>query len=66
MTRYTVKVPPTMEVGSYSTVVSDSYMQTVAQAALQDYNSVRAHDGLSPVSRMPRGTKYTRWTLGKK
>jgi len=49
-----------MEQGSYTTVVSGSYMQSYRAEALQDYNSARAHDGLAPVSRMPKGTKYTR------
>jgi len=60
--RYSVKVPPTNEVGSYATTVSRSGKwgnQTYRQAALQDYNSARAHDGLPPVSRMPSGTSYT-------
>ncbi len=60
MARYRVTVPPTMEQGSYVTDVSDGYHQTIAQAALQDYNGCRAHDGLPPISRMPRGTKYIR------
>lgn len=58
--KYTVNVPPTREQGSYRTVAGASYMQTVQQCALQDYNTARAHDGLPPVSRMPAGTTYTR------
>ncbi len=57
--RYTVKVPPTAEQGSYQTIVSGSRGQTYRAEALQDYNSCRAHDGLPPVSRMPAGTTYT-------
>ena len=34
--RVKVTVPPTMEQGSYTTIVSDGYRQTVPQAALQD------------------------------
>lgn len=60
MARFKVTVPPTMEQGSYVTVVSDGFRQTAAQAALQDYNSARAHDGLPPIRRMPAGTKYVR------
>ncbi len=41
-TKYKVIVPPTMEQGSYTTIVSGGYHQTVPQAALQDYNSCRA------------------------
>ena len=59
---YKVIVPPTMEQGSYSTIVSASYGQTVKQAALWDYNGARAHDGLPPIKRMPAGTKYVKIT----
>lgn len=51
-------VPPTREVGSYSGTCSASYGETLAQSALWDYNSARAHDGLPPLSRMPAGTVY--------
>lgn len=60
--KYTVTVPPTMQVGSYKTTVSSSGKwgtETIAQKALWDYNSCRAHDGLPPLSRMPAGTRYT-------
>ena len=56
--KYEVKVPPTKEQGSYKTTVSGSYGQTYQAEALQDYNSCRAHDGLEPIIRMPRGTQY--------
>ena len=59
---YTVTVPPTAQMGSYKTTVSSSGKwgtETIAQKALWDYNSARAHDGLPPVSRMPAGTRYT-------
>lgn len=56
--RYTVTVPPTREQGSYKCSVSDSRGETRAQAALSDYNSARAHDGLPPLTRMPAGTRY--------
>jgi hypothetical protein len=57
--KYTVKVPPTAQVGSYKTTVTSGRSETPAQQALWDYNSARAHDGLPPVSRMPAGTSYT-------
>lgn len=53
-------VPPTSDVGSYSGTCSAGYYHTPAQDALADYNSARAHDGLSPLRRMPAGTKYHR------
>jgi hypothetical protein len=60
--RVKVTVPPTMEQGSYSMVVSAGgrFSRTVAQEALSDYNSARVHDGLPPLRRMPRGTEYHR------
>jgi len=57
-TVYTVIVPYTMEQGSYTTRVKSTYYETFRQAALQDYNSARAHDGLPPLKRMPKGTTY--------
>lgn len=56
--KYQVIVPPTKEVGSYKTTVSGSYFQTYREEALQDYNSCRAHDGLEPIKKMPKGTEY--------
>ena len=53
-------VPPTHDVGSYSGTCSASYGETIAQSALWDYNSCRAHDALPPLSRMPAGTTYHR------
>lgn len=53
---FNVTVPPTSEQGSYVTKAADR------AAALWDYNSARAHDGLPPLSRMPAGTKYERIT----
>lgn len=58
---YTVNVPPTWEQGSYTTRVRSTYYETYRQAALRDYNSCRAHDGLTPLKRMPRGTTYTEY-----
>jgi len=48
-----------MEMGSYACKVSDRY-ESKHKAALWDYNSARAHDGLEPLQRMPNGTKYQR------
>lgn len=60
MTRYKFTVPPTMEVGSYSGIASDDYGQSYQKEALWDYNNARDHDGLQPLKRMPKGTKYVR------
>lgn len=59
-TYYTVKVPSTDDMSSYTTTAAGTHSQTVEECALQDYNSARAHDGLPPVKRMPAGTKYER------
>ncbi len=64
MARYNVTVPPTAEQGSYKTIARDTNGQTFRADALQDYNSCRAHDGLPPISRMPRGTVYAPITYG--
>lgn len=56
---YTFTVPPTLEQGSYKGTCSPSARETYRQNALIDYNSARAHDNLPPLSRMPRGTRYT-------
>ena len=61
MTRYKVIIPPTAEQGSYQTEVRSTggyFGETKAQQALWDYNSCRAHDGLPPISRLPKGTRY--------
>ena len=54
-TKLKVTVPPTNEQGSYTTIA------TSRADALWDYNSCRAHDCLPPLSRMPNGTKYSRF-----
>ena len=56
--KYTVTVPPTAQAGSYACTVRNGRYAPKAQAALQAYNSARAHDGLAPVKRMPSGTSY--------
>lgn len=57
--KYLVKVPPTKDMGSYSAICRGNYMQSYQQDALLDYNHARAHDGLDPLCRMPKGTIYT-------
>lgn len=57
-TTYRFTVPPTMEQGGYVGTCRSGYGETYRQHALWDYNSARAHDGLPPLSRMPKGTKY--------
>jgi len=59
MTKYKVKVPPTMEQGTYTTIVNDKY-GSYQKEALKDYNSARAHDGQRKLKRMTKGTVYTK------
>lgn len=56
--KYKVVVPPTNEQGSYECIVSNKKYESKAQEALWYYNSARAHDGLEPLKRMPKGTVY--------
>lgn len=57
---YTVNVPPTRDQGSSAFYASASYNETMRQNALWTYNKMREHDGLDPIGRMPKGTKYIR------
>ena len=59
-THYKVTTPATHSQGSFETVAHGSIGETVEENALWAYNSGRAHDGLSPLNRMPAGTKYAR------
>jgi hypothetical protein len=61
--KYSVDVPATSEQGTYTTICEATYFETYQQNALADYNSARAHDGLEPLKRMPKGTKYTKYIL---
>jgi hypothetical protein len=45
--------------GSYSTVASESLMETKEENALWAYNDSRAHDGLGPLKELPYGTTFT-------
>lgn len=60
MARKNVTVPPTRDQGNAKFNASDSYCESVAKNALWTYNSMRAHDGLPPLARMPRGTRYAK------
>ena len=55
-----VHVPCTNDQGNTSFDASDSYSETVAKNALWTYNSMRAHDGQEPLTKMPKGTTYER------
>lgn len=60
MDKYRVLVPPTMNMGSYRTIVDDDGYLSKERQALNDYNMVRAYDNLPPLKRMPNGTKYVK------
>lgn len=62
MSKYTVTVPPTRDMGSYALNCRDSHWSTYRQDALIDYNISRRHEGLPPLKRMPAGTRYERIT----
>lgn len=57
--KYKLSVPPTMEQGSYNIIIRPAPNESKSAAALWCYNSARAHDGLPPIARMPKGTTYT-------
>lgn len=56
MKTYKTTVPPTLEMGSYSSTFTGTKAQA-KENALWDYNSARAHDGLEPLAKLPRETK---------
>lgn len=66
MANFRVIVPFVDDMGSVSPfVVRETPSETRAQAALWHINSMRAHDGLPALTRMPNGTKYERQTKQK-
>jgi hypothetical protein len=61
MAKFKVTVPFVDDMGSVSSfIVTESYTETKAQAALWTLNNMRDHDGLPHLSRMPIGTTYAR------
>jgi len=58
MTTITFTVPPASGFAGFDGTCSACYNQSYQQGALADYNRARAHDGLPPLRRMPRGTIY--------
>jgi len=51
-------VPPTKDQGSCCLLRTSSFFETFKENILWQYNKMREHDGLSPLKKMPRGTKY--------
>lgn len=55
MKTYKITTPNTMQVSSHTFTHKGTKAEAIANA-LQDYNSARAHDGLEPLAKLPRGT----------
>lgn len=61
MAKFKVIVPFIDDMGSTSPfIVTETPRESKAQAALWNINSMRDHDGLPHLSRMPKGTEYKR------
>jgi hypothetical protein len=62
---YVFEVPSTMEMGSFKGhCTSNGFNVSYKQDALWSYNSARSHDGLRPLKKMPKGTKYYKEVRG--
>jgi hypothetical protein len=55
MKTYKITTPNTMQVSSHTFTHKGTKAEAIAYA-LWAYNSVRAHDGLEPLTKLPRGT----------
>jgi hypothetical protein len=51
-------IPPTKHIGSYTLIGKTGFFYTAKQNILWDYNKAREREGLQPVKKMPRGTRY--------
>lgn len=61
MSKYRVTVPFVDDMGSISPfIATESRLESKAANALWTINSMRDHDGLKHLTRMPVGTKYER------
>ena len=61
MATYRVIVPFIDDMGTVSPIVArESFGETAPRCALWHLNSMRDHDGLPHLSRMPAGTRYER------
>jgi hypothetical protein len=59
---YICIVPVTREMGTFKTNCSACYMESYKANALWQYNSSREHDNLEPLTKMPAGTTYHKFT----
>ena len=55
---YRVSVPLTGDMSPYQTLARGTPMESVEANALWHYNRAREHDGLSPLQRLPAGTRF--------
>jgi hypothetical protein len=56
--KFKVFFPVTHNLGPCNYNVSDKPMETKEEEALWHYNKSREHDGLPPLSKLPRGVKF--------
>lgn len=56
MRQWDVRVPPTMQLGSYRFGPVRKTMAEAKRAALSEYNDSRRHEGLPTLKSLPRGT----------
>ena len=64
MRQWDVRVPPTMQLGSYRFGPVRKTMAEAKRAALSEYNDSRRHEGLPTLKSLPRGTtvkEYEVW-----
>lgn len=62
--KYKAIIPFIHDMGSISPIiVTDGYYETKQAEALWQINSMRDHDGLKHLSRLPVGVKFERVTL---
>lgn len=59
---YKAKFPLCYEMSAISYIVTGNRNETKEQEALWHYNKSREHDGLQPLSRLPKGVKFERVT----
>lgn len=62
--RIKYRLPATAKQGPCTIVGTSSTTETARDNALWEYNSMRAHDGQSPISGLPWGTTSERFGLG--
>lgn len=59
-TTYEIRIPITPDQGPTRLEIHSPYLGSIRGEALRQYNSMRAHDGQPPLTRLPVGTKITK------